>query len=150
MTKMIKIKYLPLICFLLAVTPNSAIFAEQYFSVGTTKAHYVVLNTMFLTPKIANQYGIARGNDRAIINISLMSESGTAQTGVLSGQVKNLLGQLQTLEFKEIVENEAVYYIAPLVYTNRDTLKFEINVLVPGQPETMLEFRNRMYLNTDN
>jgi len=125
------------------------ICAEQFFMVGSTQAHYVVLNTMFLQPNIANQYQIARSNDRAIVNLSFISKDGVALRGAVQGRVKNLLGQLQTLEFQEIVEKNAVYYIAPIIYTNRDTLDFALDVELPGEKKAHFEFQERMYLDSD-
>ncbi len=131
------------------VLPVQHASAEQFFLVGSTRAHYIVLNTMFLKPEIANQYQITRGNAQAIVNISLISEDGLAVRGNVRGRVKNLLGQLQTLKFREVVEQDSVYYIAPLVYTNRDTLAFDISVELPDEPITQFEFQERMYLDSD-
>jgi len=142
----------PLSGFFLLLTSillTQGIHAEQFFKVGSAEAHYVVLNTMFLQPDIAKQYQITRGNDRAIVNISFISKDGVALRGLVQGQVKNLLGQLQTLKFREIVEKNAVYYIAPLIYTNRDTLVFEIDVELPDEANKHFEFQERMYLDSD-
>ena len=144
-----KISLSTLALFLFSMLSAQGASAEQFFMVGSTQAHYVVLNTMFLQPNIAEQYQITRGNDRAIVNISFISKDGIALQGVVRGRVKNLLGQLQTLDFREIVEKNAVYYIATLIYTNRDTLGFEIDVELPGESKTHYEFQERMYLDTD-
>lgn len=145
-----KTRLLVIIAFLYVSTfPVQNTWAEQFFMAGSTKVHYIVLNTLFLKPEIAKQYGIARGNEQAIANISLISKDGVALRGIVQGRVKNLLGQIQTLRFREIVEKDAVYYIAPIIYTNRDILSFEIEVALPNEPLTNFEFQERMYLDSD-
>ena len=134
---------------LVSTFPVQHTWAEQFFMVGSTRAHYIVLNTLFLKPEIAKQYEITRGNEQAIVNISLISKDGLALRGLVRGRVKNLLGQLQTLSFREIVEKDAVYYIAPLIYTNRDILSFDIEVELPNEAIANFEFQERMYLDSD-
>lgn len=134
---------------LVSLTVGNNILAEQYIQMGDTQAHYIVLNTMFLSPEIASQYKITRGNNRAIVNLSFISKQGLPLSADIKGQVKNLLGQLQTLSFAKITEKDAIYYIAPLVYTNRDTLQFQLDINIPDHAEKRLEFSQRMYFDSD-
>jgi len=137
--------YLVAMLALLSLPAN----AEQFFEVGDARAHYIVLNTLFLEPEVARQYKIVRGNDRAIVNVSLISAAGSALSANVTGSARNLLGQLQTLEFTEVRENEAVYYIAPITYTNRDTLTFSLQVSAPGLEEGRFQFHKQMFLDSD-
>ena len=138
-----------IVLFVLSVALTPVLSAEQYLRVGSAKAHYIVLNTMFLEPRIAAEYDIVRGNDRAIVNISVISKDGIAVKSRLNGEVRNLLGQIQKLDFKEVAEAEAIYYIAALTYTNRDVLRFDVTVVTDEQPTTRLQFQQRMYLDSD-
>jgi hypothetical protein len=42
--------------------------------------------------------------------------------------VKNLLGQSYPLNFKQINEGSAIYYLAQFPFENREVLRFSINV----------------------
>ncbi len=48
------------------------------------------------------------------------------------GSTRILLGQTYGLELHEVLEQDAVYYLAKFKHTDHDLLKFEIEVAVAG------------------
>ncbi len=122
-----------------------ATLAEQYVKFGGVNVHYVVVNTAFLQPEIAANYDIVRAKDRALVNLSLIGPDGVSQTADLKGKATNLLGQQQPLEFRLIQEGDARYYIATLRYTDRDTLRFSIEVAQGDSLLGTLKFQQTMY-----
>lgn len=119
--------------------------AEQRQSFGGWNVHYVVLPTGFLKPAIAAQYGITRGRDRALVNISVLDPTGVPKKVSIEGTVKNLLGQLQPLAFREVTEGQAVYYLASVKHTHEEVLRFEISLSAPDAPPMQLKFQQKLY-----
>ena len=120
--------------------------AEQFKAFGDVKVHYVVVNTLFLQPDVAARYGVVRSGDRAIVNLSVLDQDGVALLGEVSGETINLLSQRAPLEFATIREGDAIYYIAPIRYTDRDAVRFDLTVSVPDRAPMKLEFQQTMYV----
>lgn len=123
---------------------NSA-HAEQMQEFGAWQVHYVVIPTTFLLPEVAEQYNITRGKDRALINVSLIHNTDGPSTATASGEVINLLSQRQQLEFREVREGDAIYYLADLKHTDRDLLRFELQVKTPQGRMLQVKFQQKMY-----
>lgn len=102
---------------------------------GDYTVYYQAVNSTFLNPDIAEQYGIVRSDRRAFLNISVMKHSpdgGTAAVPArISGGRKNLLGQVGAIAFREIREENALYYIGEFEFSNAEIVRFAIDV----QPE---------------
>jgi hypothetical protein len=120
--------------------------AEQFRSFDDVDVHYIVVNTLFLQPDVAARFGLVRGNDRAIVNLSVLQHDGAALLGTVTGVTINLLGQRVPLEFKVTREGEAVYYIAELRFTDQDVLRFDLTVDLPDRAPMRLEFQQQMYV----
>lgn len=133
------------ICALLLALATAPGHAEQRQSFGGWDVHYVVLPTGFLKPDIAAQYGITRGRDRALVNISVLDPAGVPRKVTIEGTVKNLLGQLRPLTFREVTEGEAVYYLAAVKHTHEEVLRFEILLSAPEAPLMQLKFQQKLY-----
>ena len=99
---------------------------------GEYRVYYSVFNSTFLTPKVAAAYGFTRAKDQALINISLIRQSSSGNSLGLptqvSGKVTNLIGQSTSLNFKEIQEGDATYYLAAFTFADQDPLNFDIDV----------------------
>lgn len=120
--------------------------AEQMQQFGDWQVHYVVLPSEFLQPATAARYGIVRGRGRAFINISVLDPRGRPTRVDMAGQVINLLGQRHDLEFREIMEGDAVYYLAVMKHTDEETLRFRIRIAAPGRAGNMeLAFQQKLY-----
>jgi len=132
-----------LVLIALIALPSSA---EQFKAFDDIEVHYVVVNTLFLEPDVAKQYGVVRAKDRAIVNLSVLGADGKALLADVSGVAVNLLSQQGPLAFSTIREGESIYYIAPIRYTDQDVLRFRIAVKVPDREPMNLEFQQLMYV----
>lgn len=93
--------------------------------------YYNAFPTDSLPAQMTKQYGLKRSKNYAMINISVMEKAAGVPTGVKSavtGTLKNLMGQNRTLEFKEIKEGKAVYYIAQIGVQSKETVTFNIEI----------------------
>ena len=99
---------------------------------GEYRVYYSVFNSSFITPEVADLYGLTRGSNRAMVNISLVktSEEGTSfgLPAQINGNAQNLLMQSTPLRFVEIDEGDATYYLASFTFDDQDPLHFTINV----------------------
>lgn len=112
---------------------------------GPYEAHYVVVQTTFFSEKIAEQYGIVRGRDRSLVNLSFLDESSTPVSVTLEGTSSNLMSQMQTLEFQEVREGPAIYYLSEIKASDQDTLRFRINVTTPDGVTRELRFQHQVF-----
>lgn len=121
-----------------------AAFAEQKQAFGGYEVHYSVFNPSFLRAELAERYDVVRGRDKALVNVSVL-DGETSMTVPVTGTVRNLLGQSQTLRFRRVQEGDAVYYLAMLTYQDRDTLRFEITADLPGHDPAVVKFQQTLY-----
>lgn len=119
----------------------------QYKELGPWQVHYIAFPSTFIQPKIATAYGLERSGYKGIVNISILKNDAenTAQTAKLTGTAKNLLGNKQTLTFKEVKEGESIYYLAQVDYTNEEILRFEIEIQQSNQFQK-LQFQQKFYV----
>jgi hypothetical protein len=138
--------YLLLCCLAL---PLSARETSQRF--GPYTMHYSVVNSSFLTPEVAKQYQLRRGKRYALLNLSLREHTGSndllgsARRMTLRGEAHDMM-KPQTLKFIEIVEGDAIYYLAETRFINEEWRKFTVHFQPENSDETYtLEFRHQFY-----
>jgi hypothetical protein len=119
--------------------------AEQMQQLGNWEVHYVLIPTTFLNKDVAASYQIDRGRDRALVNISVLDEQGNPVIAAVTGRVTNLLGQVQSLDFEEVIEGTAVYYLAEVRHTDREVLRFEVDIVPPDDLKQQLKFQQKVY-----
>jgi hypothetical protein len=102
---------------------------------GDYTVHYIAVNSTFISPEIAQQYGIERNRRGAFLNIAVLKNnadgSTTPVTAAVSGGKQNLLQQSGDIDFKEVREGEAIYYLGQFEFSNAELLRFKVSV----QPE---------------
>ncbi len=129
----------------LALLAAAVAQAEQKAVFGDIELHYVVFNTTFLQPEIARRYGITRGRDKALVNITVLDAAGAALAAPVAGNVTNLLGQQRALSFRRVAEGDAIYYLAALTYEHQETLRFEIVADLPGHGPARVHFQQMLH-----
>lgn len=119
--------------------------AEQKVSLADWDVHYIALNTTFLTPEVAKQYGIVRSKFNGLINISVLDKTTQeSQSLLLSGEAKNLLGTVKKLSFKKVTEGKAIYYLATLPFSDQE--QYRISVLInDGTQQKTFKFQHKFY-----
>lgn len=118
--------------------------AEQKVVNGEYEIHYIVLPTTFLRPAIAAQYDLPRGKNRALVNVSIL-EAGVPVKANVAGRSRNLLEQQQTLDFREVDEGNAVYYLALITHADEENHRVELTVDLPNGQTQAISFLQKMY-----
>jgi len=125
------------------------VFAEHSKTFGDYVIHFNAFRSDTLTPEIAKAYSLTRRNNRMVVNITVQKKNGDTTTPVkanISGFASNLTGQVKNLEFKEILDGEAIYYLAQSQVSNRETLKFEIKATPSGEKlVAQIKFKQQFY-----
>lgn len=97
---------------------------------GGYTVHYTVFPSTFLQEAVAAGLGIVRAPDRSVVNIAVRRETeqgDRAASALLKGRYSDLI-QSKPLEFQEIREPGAIYYLAVFRHGNQETLRFDIAV----------------------
>ena len=121
-----------LLLFLVGHPAQAQAPAQQQFEKrsGDYTVYYSLFPSSFLQADIAGTYGITRAKDRAILNVSVRQHAGNtseAQSALVRGTSSDLIHSLP-LDFQEIREQGAVYYIAEVRVSNPATLYFDLQV----------------------
>ena len=104
-------------------------YAEQAIQSQKYDIHYNAFNTMMVTPEIAQAYGFTRARNRALLNVSVIDNvTKKSLPAVVTGTRKNIIGQILPLEFLQINEQNAIYYIAQLRFTEEEMWRFELQI----------------------
>lgn len=123
---------------------SAPLMAEQKQTLGNWDVHYSAFNSTVLAPSVATQYDLTRSASKGVLNIAVLDKkTQKAQSPGVSGQVVNPLGQIQELEFQQVTEGDASYYLAQFDYTNAETLRFTLQI---GEQQT-LKFNQEFWLN---
>lgn len=127
-----------ILCSFLLFLSNAltSVYAENSMNFGDYVVHYNAFRSDTLTPEIAKTYQITRRNNRMVVNITVLKRQTDGKTIPVKARVEgfasNLSGQVKNLEFKEIVDGEAIYYITQDQVSHQETLKFEIKASPQG------------------
>ncbi|MCS3837821.1 hypothetical protein HNR03_002428 [Pseudomonas sp. JAI111] len=113
----------------LSVTAMAAdvIKSERQETFGDVTVHYNTFNSTYLTPDIAKAAELIRSKNQGVINVSVIKD-GKPQMAQVSGSVKDLTSQSVPLNFKQITEQGAIYYIAQYPVDQQEIRTFEIKV----------------------
>ena len=138
------------ILILLTLGPAFSANAQQSKMFGPFELHYSVVNTTFIEPSVAATYGITRGKERAILNLSVREHldagGDIGRAMQLKGTTWDLLQKTDELEFQEVREGPAIYYIAELKFLNEEFRFFEVYFRPEGAQQTYtFELKHQMY-----
>ena len=119
--------------------------AENMKKLGTFNVHYIAIGATFLTPEIAKTYGIERSRFNGLVNISVLDntqKNTPAKTVSIMGKARNDVGQIKPLEFMEVKEGTAIYYLAQIKYSDEETIYFDIDI-ADGSNKQNLKFSQK-------
>ena len=117
---------------------------------GHYEIYYSTFNSSFLDPDVAAAYNLERNSRTGILNIAIRdvekSELGKAVTGRITGETRTLLSQTSGLNFHEVKEGNAIYYLASFRFSNEETLKFAIDITPEQESQTeRIKFQHKFY-----
>ena len=115
---------------------------------GELNVHYIAINATFLTPAIAKAYNIERSKYNGLINIAVLDNTQAnmpAKTVAITGSAKNLLGQNKNIEFIEVKEGKAIYYLGQVSYRHEEKINFDLTIK-DGKKSYSLKFSQKFYV----
>lgn len=123
--------------------------ADGSKSFGDYEVHYSVFTSTFIKPEVAGSYNIVRGKDRALINIAVRKREANgdtrAEAAAISGNSSDLI-HTTPLQFREIREQGAIYYLAELRFYDRELRTFTLDIQPQSSAETFtLKFSKKLY-----
>ncbi|MBD1572448.1 DUF4426 domain-containing protein [Vibrio sp. S17_S38] len=124
-------------------------YAEQFKNIKNSEIHYSAFNSTLITAEVATQYQLKRNGHSAILNISVLDNSKLGKPAVnatITGTAKNLIGQIKTLEFKQIKEGKSIYYLAQFSISDEENLTFNINVDAGMTGSGPITFTQKFYV----
>ncbi|MFC3608294.1 DUF4426 domain-containing protein [Stutzerimonas tarimensis] len=119
-------------------------FAERKQTFGDYDIHYIAFHSSFLTPEIASAAGLVRSRTQGVLNVAVQ-ESGKPVTAQVSGTMTNLLGQQRNLNFRQVREDEAVYYLTQFPIDTQELLRFQLNVHPSGGRPINIQFEQEVF-----
>jgi hypothetical protein len=139
---------LPLLLFLFTIPPVQAQETAKQF--GDYVIHFNAVNTDFLTPEIARNYGIQRSKNRVLLTVSVLKgEIGIAGQPVaadINAHATNLSDQTKKLNMREVKDGNAIYYIDTFSVTNEETVDMNITAKPKnGGPKMEVKFRRQFF-----
>jgi hypothetical protein len=130
----------------LALAARASAETQQF---GAYEVHYSVFVSSFLQPAVAESYGIVRARDRAVLNIAVRLRGRDGATRAVASTLDGTRGDLiykEALRFREIREQDVVYYLADFQFIEGETHYFDIRVRPEGETgELGLQFSKTLY-----
>ncbi|MDR6914271.1 hypothetical protein J2X66_001135 [Pseudomonas sp. 3296] len=114
-------------CLSVTAMAADAIKGERQETFGDVTVHYNTFNSTYLTPDIAKAAELVRSKNQGVINVSVIKD-GKPLVASVTGSVKDLTSQSVPLNFKQITEQGAIYYIAQYPVDQQEIRTFEIKV----------------------
>ncbi|WP_095121522.1 DUF4426 domain-containing protein [Pseudomonas sp. Irchel s3f10] len=114
-------------CLSASALAADVIKGERKETFGDITVHYNTFNSTFLQPDIAKAAELIRSKNQGVINVSVIKD-GKPLIANVTGTVKDLTSQSVPLNFKQVTEQGAIYYIAQYPVPQQETRTFEIKV----------------------
>lgn len=130
--------------FLLTLCLTLPAAAERLQRFGDLEVHYNVFNSSFLQPDIAAASGLVRSKTQGVLNVAVLRGGKAVPTATVSGEVKNLLGQVRSITFRRVTEGEAVYHLGQFTMSDREVLTFNLKIQ-DGSATHRLDFNQEVF-----
>lgn len=119
------------LCLALPVLAADAAKPERKEVFGDVTVQYSAFTSSMLQPATAQATGLIRSKNQGVLNITVL-KADKPSIAVVSGTVKDLTGRSSPLSFKQIKEQDAIYYLAQFEIQQPETVTFDINVETGG------------------
>jgi len=132
------------------ISLSSLSYAENSREFGDYVVHYNAFRSDTISPDIAKQYNLPRASNRVLINIAVLKKvmhtTGKPTAAKIEGFASNLTGQYKQLNFREIKEGTAIYYLADIKISDGEFIKFEVKLTPEGENHPVrLRFDKRFF-----
>lgn len=108
---------------------------------GNYTIHVNTLTTDQLPSEVAREYKIARSKSKAMLNVVITKNIDGADkpvTGTVITVARNLASQIKDMEMREIIEQDAIYYIGVISVDNEENIIFDIEATPVNESEPFL------------
>lgn len=116
-----------ILIFPLLLLCSLIVSADQFITWSGYEIHYSSFSSLIIPDEVAKAHGITRAKGRIVTNISIRQE-GKSVDAIVTGTATNLLNQVLPLEFSEVREQGAIYYLANQIIDEKDIIRFSIMV----------------------
>lgn len=127
-----------LLALLLSIAPLTVSAENSTRSNGYT-VHHNAIKCDFLTPEVAQAYGVQRSKYRGLVNISIIKEeagtTGQAVPARITLTAANLNGVPKPIDLREIQEGKAIYYIDDFPVTDGEIVVFTLEATPDGEQQ---------------
>ena len=114
-------------CLSVSAMAADVIKGERQETFGDVTVHYNTFNSTFIQPDIAKAAELIRSKNQGVINVSVI-KAGQPMVASVTGTVKDLTSKTVPLNFKQVTEQGAIYYLAQYPVEQQETRTFEIKV----------------------
>ena len=123
---------------------------ENYKDFGRYVVHVNALTTSQLPADIAQNYGIVRSGNRALLNVTVLKKSESLTDMPVAAEVAvsaaNLTGQNKGMKMREVTDGQSIYYIGEASVSNGEVLLFDLDVTPEGESEALsLRFKKEFF-----
>ena len=130
-------------CLSVSAMAADVIKGERQETFGDVTVHYNTFNSTFLTPDIAKSAELIRSKNQGVINVSVI-KAGQPMVASVTGSVKDLTSKTVPLNFKQITEQGAIYYLAQYPVDQQEVRTFEIKVQA-GDKINTINFNQELF-----
>ena len=130
-------------CLSVSAMAAEVIKGDRQETFGDVTVHYNTFNSTYLQPDIAKAAELIRSKNQGVINVSVL-KAGKPLVANVSGSVKDLTSKSVPLNFKQITEQGAIYYIAQYPVEQQETRTFEIKVQT-GDAINTINFNQELF-----
>lgn len=122
-----------------------------YIDSGHYRIHFSTFTSDFLQPATAASLNFSRAKNQLLINVAVTKKDAAGQyslglSAAVSGTATNLMQQQKRLQFTEVNEPSAVYYLAPFRFSNEEMIHFALTIDVDGE-QIPVKFSRKLYVN---
>lgn len=122
-------------CYLANAQENTSYELEHH------TIYYNVFNSTMILPEIAQANQLVRAKNQVYLNIAVVNKKGGyGIPAAITASYRNLMQQEFTLNFIEIKEANAVYYLAPIRFNNEEVLHIDVQA-GPADQSELASFR---------
>lgn len=130
-------------CLSVGALAADVIKGERKETFGDVTVHYNTFNSTYLQPDIAKAAELIRSKNQGVINVSVIKD-GKPVIASVTGTVKDLTSNSVPLNFRQVTEQGAIYYIAQYPVPQQETRTFEIKVQ-NGDKINTLNFNQELF-----
>ena len=112
---------------------------EYEIAFGNYIVNYNTFPSTFLDPAVAKAVGVKRSDSRGAMTISVRHKTQGIEvksaSATITATATNLIGQIRKLDFKEVKEGGALYYIGDFPIVRDEALTFTITLIPEGETQ---------------